>query len=634
MVRLHGERDVMAEAAKDELAILQATLDATERGRLHLLGEFTELRLSAKQLAEQFNHLRGIAAPLERDLHRTRNFVRREKIDRIRWELRCRERETRLSYIFGEHLFANRKGLAKLKIFAAPLTAYREYKRRRPKYRSQRKKLKRQLARLLDHPATTQEAVLRKMFPRVLKTSPLLRWPRPDFSDLALVHTRFVEQHREALSIPPPRRSGAAGNGSGVVCYGLHNSLPYSSGGYATRAQGLLNGMAKLGVKGIGLTRPGFPLEANPNLDPASIEHADSMDGIEYRRILEPRRKGKPIESYIALGAEAVRQVMEPIQPRAIIGASNYVTGLLFLAAARTMGVPFIYEVRGFWEITKLSRYPNIATHESYAINRMMEAEMCKRADRVATLTAAMRDELVSRGVPASKIDLVPNCTSLEAFSPIPRDEALAAEFGIGRNSVVIGYVGTFVDYEGLQNLVQACAQLATEDLDFHVLLVGNENTSGEEKGEITSAIEEIVAGSSLGSRIIMPGRVPHEDVARYYSLIDIAPFPRRAWPVCEMVSPMKPMEAMAMEKAVLVSSVGALAEMVSDGETGLIFEKENMDDLAAKLRRLIADPALRRHLGEQSRRWVEQNRQWKHSAAKLIACIEKAEETHAMYTA
>jgi len=119
-----------------------------------------------------------------------------------------------------------------------------------------------------------------------------------------------------------------------------------------------------------------------------------------------------------------------------------------------------------------------------------------------------------------------------------------------------------------------------------------------------------------------MPGRVPHEQVAAYYSLIDIAPFPRKPWPVCEMVSPMKPLEAMAMEKAVVVSDVAALAEMVDRGRYGLMFAKGDVSALADALQRLLTEADLRQRLGAEGRRNVLQNRTWKAAAATFAAAL------------
>jgi glycosyltransferase involved in cell wall biosynthesis len=220
--------------------------------------------------------------------------------------------------------------------------------------------------------------------------------------------------------------------------------------------------------------------------------------------------------------------------------------------------------------------------------------------------------------VPSERIDLLPNSCDPDRFEPRARDDELAARLGIEPGVPVIGYIGTFVDYEGLEDLAAACALLKTRGLKFRLMLVGNENASGQERGPITAQIIEAATAAGMLDWLLLPGRVPHDEVESYYSLIDIAPFPRKPWPVCEMVSPMKPLEALAMEKAVLVSNVRALAEMIRDGDTGLQFQKGDVNSLADALQRLLGDPALRRRLGVAGREWVVTDRTWNAVGRKL----------------
>jgi glycosyltransferase involved in cell wall biosynthesis/polysaccharide pyruvyl transferase WcaK-like protein len=395
------------------------------------------------------------------------------------------------------------------------------------------------------------------------------------------------------------------------VCYVLHNSLPYSSGGYATRGHGLAGGLVACAMEPIVVTRPGYPLDIRSELNPSDIDERDVIDGIAYLRDVTWKRSGVSAKEYMTIAADILSQKIEAIAPSCVVAASNHVTALPALIAARRLGLPFIYEVRGFWEVTRLSREPEFGNSTAYRVQKMLEAETAKRADHVFTLTGPMKEELIRRGVPAERITLIPNSCEPERFAPRDRDRDLSARLGIPLDVPVIGYVGTFVQYEGLELLAEAAAILRERGHDFRLLLVGNENASGTEVGPITAQIQRICAERGLADRVIMPGRVPHEEVEAYYSLIDIAPFPRKSQPVTEMVSPMKPLEAFAMEKAVVASSVAALAEMVEHERTGLIFEKDNVENLADTLARLIGDPQLRRRLGSEARRWVEANRTW-----------------------
>ncbi len=322
--------------------------------------------------------------------------------------------------------------------------------------------------------------------------------------------------------------------------------------------------------------------------------------------------------------ADAVEQRLRALRPSAVIAASNFRTALPALIAARRLGIPFIYEVRGFWEVTRISREPEYQNTPAYEAQVQLEARVAQLADHVFTLTGPMAEELVARGVPAHKIELLPNSCDPQRFVPRARDEALAARLGIPAGTPIIGYIGTFVDYEGLEDLAVACAILKERGQQFRLMLVGNENASGSDRGPITEQILATANRQGLSDWLIMPGRVPHEEVENYYSLIDIAPFPRKPWPVCEMVSPLKPLEALSMEKAVLVSDVRALAELVRAGETGMHFRKGDIGSLVEMLQKLLLDPALRLKLGQAGRRWVASERTWQSVGERVSARLAR----------
>lgn len=406
------------------------------------------------------------------------------------------------------------------------------------------------------------------------------------------------------------------------VCYVVHNSLPYSSGGYATRSHGVALGLREAGYEVIVLSRPGFPLDISAELTADGVAASDSIDGIAYVRTLEPLRRHLDFTQYVTAAADAIEARLREFRPEVVIAASNHVTALPALIAARRLGLPFLYEVRGFWEITRLSREEGFDRSHRFVAARLLEAAVAGHADHVFTLTEPMREELISRGVDRRRIELLPNSCDPERFVPRGRDADLAAGLGIPDGVPVIGYIGTFVDYEGLEDLAAAAAVLKRRGHVFRLLLVGNENASGSERGAITERILATAARAGFTDWLLLPGRVPHEDVERYYSLIDIAPFPRKPWPVCEMVSPMKPLEALAMEKAVVVSSVRALTEMIDHGRNGLVFAKGSVDALADALASLIADPARRAALGSAGRAWVCAERTWTGMGRRMAAVL------------
>ena len=408
------------------------------------------------------------------------------------------------------------------------------------------------------------------------------------------------------------------------IAYFLHNSLPFSSGGYATRAHGMANGLKENNYEIMCVSRPGFPLDTVGDHNGKNIPEVDYIDGIEYKRILYPLRKGLSSDAYIFAAVQSIKDFLIANDIDIVLAASNHLTAIPAGLAAADLGLPYFYEVRGFWEVTRISREPEYEKTKQYAAQVALESVAAKYADAVFTLTTPMMEELVKRGIPKNKITILPNSCDPSRFTPRSRNIALAKKLNIPDDVPVIGYIGSFVQYEGLENLAHACAILLKRGIDFRLLLVGSENASGSEKGPITEEILRVANEEGLASKLIMPGRVPHEEVEAYYSLIDIAPFPRKPQPVCEMVSPMKPLEALAMEKAVLVSSVRALKEMIIENETGLIFEKGNIVDFSSKLEILLKDKILRHKLGKAGRKWVESERSWAKTSLAAKSVIEK----------
>ena len=297
--------------------------------------------------------------------------------------------------------------------------------------------------------------------------------------------------------------------------------------------------------------------------------------------------------------------------------ASNYLNGLSAVEASRKIGIKSVYEVRGLWEVTRISRQADWGNTDLYKFMGRMETEACNNADAVITITKALKDLMVSRGVAEEKITVVPNCVDTGKFEPfLPRDESLAKKIGIKNDDVVIGYIGSIVNYEGLDDLFYAISIMKDKGIKkFKMLLVGD--------GEYFDHLIKLSKSLSIESYVIFTGRIPHAEVKKYYSLVDIAPFPRKPFLVCEIVSPLKPFEAMASGKAVLVSSCDALTEIVDNRKNGIVFDKGNIDDLADKLQMLIENKNLRIKLGEQASVWVRKHRDWKVSA-NLISNIYK----------
>jgi glycosyltransferase involved in cell wall biosynthesis len=244
---------------------------------------------------------------------------------------------------------------------------------------------------------------------------------------------------------------------------------------------------------------------------------------------------------------------------------------------------------------------------------QLFDGLVARQADHVITITTAMKEEIRSRGVPDNKISIAFNSVDPARFTPRAPNKALAGKLGIPSGVPVIGYVGSFVDYEGLDDLITATAGLKQAGLDFRLLLVGD--------GEAFETIHAQVQSLALDDKVILTGRVPHEEVEDYYSLVDIAPFPRKPWRVCELVSPLKPFEAMALEKVVVVSSTRALKEIVDHDRTGFVFEKGNVDSLRHVLNMLIRYPEKHLNVGKTAREWVARERSWDVAGKVCTSC-------------
>jgi glycosyltransferase involved in cell wall biosynthesis len=391
----------------------------------------------------------------------------------------------------------------------------------------------------------------------------------------------------------------------GRILYVLHNSLPYNSGGYATRGHGLMCGVKERGWDVQVVTRRGYPHDRN-GMSELPTDALQMVDEIPYHRLIELERGYGQINiaAYLEAYANDLAKKVAELRPSILHAASNHLNGLVTNAVAKHFNLPSIYEVRGLWEITRISRQPEFEGTEYFEMMSRLEAQSAEEADVVFTITHALADEMRRRVDGLDDIGFLPNGVHANRFVPAEPDLELKASLGMDQETVVLGYIGSLVSYEGLDLLIESIPELKQiTDTPFKLMIVGD--------GAYMEKLQNITQDLGLSDDVMFVGRVPHEDVERYYSIVDIAPFPRLPQPVTEMVSPLKPFEAMAMEKAVLASNVQALSEIVVPNETGLLFTKGDSSDLAEKLASLIEDGELRTVLGKNSRTWVCENRDW-----------------------
>jgi glycosyltransferase involved in cell wall biosynthesis len=317
-------------------------------------------------------------------------------------------------------------------------------------------------------------------------------------------------------------------------------------------------------------------------------------------------------------------KLVERLRPAVLHAASNHANARVALALRETYGLPVVYEVRGFWEETWLSRHESEAPHASgppdtsdqsgsyrrsdfYRRSRDSETTCMREADLVVTLGEVMRDEIVARGVPENNVIVVPNAVSAEFLQPLPDGGPLRAKLGIEEGEFVVGLVSSLVAYEGIGTLLQAAAALRDRGVPVRPLIVGD--------GPERTALERQAAG--LGVPTIFTGRVPIAAVRNYHAILDIFVVPRTNDRVCQLVTPLKPVEAMASGLCVVTSEVKALTEIIKHEVTGALTIPQDPVSLADTLEYLLYSPDIRQKLGANAREWVAGDRTWVRNAER-----------------
>lgn len=390
-----------------------------------------------------------------------------------------------------------------------------------------------------------------------------------------------------------PRRS------SGCVLHLVTRSLPYYTTGGSVRTQYVARAQRDAGLNAVVATSLGFPWSDGEV--PAS--RTTEVDGVTYHHIGSEAVLDVPLDERLRRTVEALLPLADELRPAVLHPASDYRNALVALALGRRLGIPVVYEVRGFPEERLRRRPGSRAWMDRSVARRELERRCALAADHVVTLGSAMKEHLVARGVPAAGITIVPNGVDSSVFAPMPRDRRLAARLGIDRAETVIGYVSSFKAFEGIETILEATARLRSRGKPVRALLVGG----GDQEEPLRRRAREL----DIESQVTFAGRVAHADVPRYYALIDIFVCPRRAETTSELVTPLKPFEAMAMECAVIVSRTQALREIVEDGVTGRTFTPEDSAELAAVCAKLIERLDERGRLAAAGRAWVIANRSW-----------------------
>ena len=420
-----------------------------------------------------------------------------------------------------------------------------------------------------------------------------------------------VRQYLPDWSIRVPKASQPTVKTSDTLVTTLwEKSLPEVQSGYTLRSTSIAEGIHRAGLTIQAVTASGFPLGGRTYTHPLRR----TIGSLTQWRIGGSGLNHGGASAETAIG---LAQVIDESGTEIIISTTPYLMATTALAVARARNKKMIYEVRGFLEETWLSRAGAGAEEsEYYQIWHAAETRTMQSADAVVTLSDGMREEIVGRGVPAERVFVIPNGVDVSRYKPTTPDTQLAQQLGLAEGIPVIGYIGSFVSYEGIPDLIRACGILRDEGIEFRLLLVG----SGADAGRIDSVIQEL----RLDRYVVRTGRVPHSETPKYHSLIDLFAVPRTADRVSQLVTPLKPYEAMAMGRCVVASNVAAIRQVVRDGITGRLAEPENPVDLARVLRELIKAPDQRAALGESARVWVNAERSWDAIGSQYASVIQR----------
>ncbi|MDI6791559.1 MAG: glycosyltransferase, exosortase A system-associated [bacterium] len=384
------------------------------------------------------------------------------------------------------------------------------------------------------------------------------------------------------------------------ILHVLNHSLPHYLTGYSIRSKYIVEFQKKLGLSPVVITSPKHT---------KGTADMDIVDGIPYYRSRSSFQKTIPYINEAFIMKSLQRDILSLFKehPFQLIHAhSPVLCGIPALKAAKRHRIPTVYEVRALWEEAAVESGKSVTGSLRYLLTRVIESRLLKRVDMITTICQGLKDNLIKRGLNEEKIEVIPNGVDTSRFYPRLKKWPLLEEYRL-THKLIVGFIGSFFKFEGLEFLVRAAPKILKKYPETRFLLIGG--------GEDEENLKKTVIESGLGKEVIFTGRVSHDQILDYYSLIDILVYPRISTPLTNLVTGLKLLEAMSMEKAVIASDVGGNKELVKDGRTGLLFRAEDVDDLVSKCLDLIGDEGRRKTMAVEARRDMVNHRDW----AKIV---------------
>lgn len=399
------------------------------------------------------------------------------------------------------------------------------------------------------------------------------------------------------------------------VLHVFDHSIPLHSG-YTFRSRSILKQQHALGIETCHVTSP---KHGNNHIE---IEEVDELKFYRSAPISGLMSK-LPVLNQLAYIGPMVKRILDVIEiekPDVIHAHSPALNGLAALKAGKKSGLPVVYEIRAFWEDAAVDHGTCKEDDLRYKLTRKMESHVVKNADAVTTICMGLKKDLISRGFLENKFTVIANAVNIEQFDVInaadkAKNADLAARLTLN-DCQVLGFLGSFYAYEGLDLAIAAMPAVLKENPKARLLLVGG--------GPQEENLKQQVSLLGLEDKVIFTGRVPHSEVGKYYSLVDLLIYPRKTMRLTNLVTPLKPLEAMAQGKPVLASDVGGHKELITDNETGFLFKAGNIEQLSLRILELLADETKLASVLLNGRSYVENVRNWRNSVSSYLPIYQQ----------
>lgn len=427
-----------------------------------------------------------------------------------------------------------------------------------------------------------------------------------------------IEHEIELFSRPalvrPTLPPGDAYDPSGPILHMVGRVLPETQTGYTLRTQYTALAQARKGLPVAIVGQAGITENAVE-----SVEHY-KFQGIDYYLLPGPARNTMLIDEWLARNMLELAELVRELKPSILHAQSDFFNALIIDVVGKAYGIPTVYESRGFWEESWLSRtitanqwgekaeslFSMYGLPAAYTLRKHAEEVARLQPDHVFTLAEVMRDHILTSAdglIPGDGVSIVPNAVEAENFPVQAPNDDLKREIGIPDDAVVIGYISSIVEYEGIDTLLDAYHMArAHTGRSICLLLVGD--------GDYLPTLKAHAESQGIQD-VFFTGRVPHEQVLDYYGLIDLFVVPRKASQVSDLVTPLKPFEAFSTGRAVVLSDVGALKEIARQSDAVELFRAGDAEDLARRIAALVDDPERRADLSRRAARWVRNHRSW-----------------------